>query len=566
MKHKTWAFFGIAAILAAFAFTACNSESDDGPDKVATPSANPGAGMIDGGTAITLTSATEGAEIYYTLDGSAPSKTSTRYGNAPVITADTTLKAIAVKDGMTDSDVLTAAYTIDTSKVATPIADPPAGAVAQYTEITLTTTTEGATIYYTTNGTDPTPSSSRYSSYNHPRITSATTLKAIAVKEGMTDSAVMTVAYTIDANKVVKPTATPAAGLVFIDTSITLSTNTSGAAIYYTTDGTDPTATSNNYAISHPVITTDITLKAVAIKSGMTNSDILTLEYRATPAPSTWNWTVASNFSPNNIAGVAHGNGKFIAVGAGGKMAYSADGVTWTPVTTSGFSSNNISGIAYGSDKFVAVGNLGLMAYSADGETWTPVTTSTFDSNNISGVTYGNGKFIAVGAGGKIAYSEDGVTWTTVTLSTFPSNATIKSVTYGNDKFVAVGQGGTMAYSADGVTWTAIVSGVTSNLTGVAYGNGTFVAVGQGNTLYSAGGVTWAYVSSNSGNNFSGVAYGSNKFVAVGNSRMYYSTDGVTWQTTSSSSSYNSNGVCYGGGKFVAVGNSGYIYYSNPQE
>jgi hypothetical protein len=109
------------------------------------------------------------------------------------ITGAVTIKAIAVKSGMTNSGVLSAAYTIDTSLVATPTASPGSGVVASGTMITLSTTTDGATIYYTTNGSTPTTSSTPYSA--PIPVTTAVTIKAIAVKDGMTNSGVLSVAY-----------------------------------------------------------------------------------------------------------------------------------------------------------------------------------------------------------------------------------------------------------------------------------------------------------------------------------------------------------------------------------
>ncbi len=82
--------------------------------------------------------------------------------------------------------------------VATPKFSPAAGAVTKGTNVTISTTTEGATIHYTTDGTTPTTSSPIYSSAY--KINADTTLKAIAVKVGMTDSAVATASYTIKAH------------------------------------------------------------------------------------------------------------------------------------------------------------------------------------------------------------------------------------------------------------------------------------------------------------------------------------------------------------------------------
>ena len=79
---------------------------------VATPTATPGAGTYEGSQSVTLATTTEGATIYYTTDGSTPTSASTEYESAITVSATKTIKAIAIKDGYYDSEVLTAAYTI----------------------------------------------------------------------------------------------------------------------------------------------------------------------------------------------------------------------------------------------------------------------------------------------------------------------------------------------------------------------------------------------------------------------------------------------------------------------
>lgn len=85
--------------------------------------------------------------------------------------------------------------------VAAPQADPQAGAVASGTEITLTTSTSGAQIYYTLDGSDPKDETNAarelYGADNMPVITEDCTLKAAAVLEGVY-SAVQTLQYTVD--------------------------------------------------------------------------------------------------------------------------------------------------------------------------------------------------------------------------------------------------------------------------------------------------------------------------------------------------------------------------------
>lgn len=86
--------------------------------------------------------------------------------------------------------------------------------------------------------------------------------------------------YVPDTETVEAPTSNAESGDVTIGTYISLSTSTSGADIYYTTDGTTPTASSKKY--TSPIeITADVTIKAIAVKSGMINSDVVTFSYKA---------------------------------------------------------------------------------------------------------------------------------------------------------------------------------------------------------------------------------------------------------------------------------------------
>lgn len=85
---------------------------DANTNAVATPLITPGTQDFSESFSATITCATDGASIYYTLDGSTPSATSTLYSGAISIpAATTTLKAIAVKDGMDASNVAEAVYT-----------------------------------------------------------------------------------------------------------------------------------------------------------------------------------------------------------------------------------------------------------------------------------------------------------------------------------------------------------------------------------------------------------------------------------------------------------------------
>jgi hypothetical protein len=125
MKNtRKFIYLAVAAIgFAALSLTGCPTPDVGGPgtetgkETVATPKADPAAGAVKNGENLTLTSATEGAEIWYTTDGKAPAKNgegSTKYTGPFSITPPVTVKAIAIKDGMNDSGILTASYTLQT--------------------------------------------------------------------------------------------------------------------------------------------------------------------------------------------------------------------------------------------------------------------------------------------------------------------------------------------------------------------------------------------------------------------------------------------------------------------
>lgn len=77
-----------------------------------TPTFSPAAGTYSSAQNVSIACTTEGAAIYYTTDGSTPTAESTAYTQAIPVSTTTTIKAIAVADGYTNSAVATATYTI----------------------------------------------------------------------------------------------------------------------------------------------------------------------------------------------------------------------------------------------------------------------------------------------------------------------------------------------------------------------------------------------------------------------------------------------------------------------
>ena len=80
--------------------------------KVAAPVFSPAGGTYTSAQRVTLSCSTEGADIYYTINGSTPTSSDTKYTGEISVSATITIKAIAVKSGMADSDVATETYTI----------------------------------------------------------------------------------------------------------------------------------------------------------------------------------------------------------------------------------------------------------------------------------------------------------------------------------------------------------------------------------------------------------------------------------------------------------------------
>src|SRR5208283_489983 len=126
---------------------------------------------------LTLSTTTPGATINYTLDGTKPSETAGTLYTAPIaISGTTTVKAIAYATGLTDSTVATATYTI---KAVAPSFSPAGGTYTAPQTVTLTTTTPGAHINYTLDGTAPSDTAGTL--YTAPiSISGTTTVKAIA--------------------------------------------------------------------------------------------------------------------------------------------------------------------------------------------------------------------------------------------------------------------------------------------------------------------------------------------------------------------------------------------------
>jgi hypothetical protein len=159
---------------------------------VADPVFSPSVSDITGPTAITITTATSDASIYYTTNGSTPTTSSTLYTGPIIVSHDgTVLKAIAIGYS-TYSNVVSRAYTY---RVPAPTFTPGGHYISGPTAIKISTTLEGASIYYTTNGTTPATSSTLYT--GPIVVKDGDILQAIAVASGYSQSNVTSLAFEV---------------------------------------------------------------------------------------------------------------------------------------------------------------------------------------------------------------------------------------------------------------------------------------------------------------------------------------------------------------------------------
>ncbi len=158
-----------------------------------------------------------------------------------------------------------------------PVIFPNGGTFTTPQAVSLTDTTNGAVIYYTLDSSMPTTASSVYSG---PLTVSSgsTTISALAVAPGYSPSAVDTATITIVPPAAGVPTFTPASGTYIGAQLVSITSGTPGATIYYTTDGSLPTVSSNVY--SGPInVTASEIVNASAASPGFVTSQVSSAAY-----------------------------------------------------------------------------------------------------------------------------------------------------------------------------------------------------------------------------------------------------------------------------------------------
>jgi hypothetical protein len=328
------------------------------------------------------------------------------------------------------------------------------------------------------------------------------------------------------------------------------------------------------------------------------------------------NWSGYVNDEFDDLYGVCFANGQFVAVGSGGQIQISTDGMNWenrrqgfasktntepdyqcaaygrgtfvvqgwaSAVSTnnanwmtSGSSSPAMNTLAYGNAVFVGVSDgheggsqpVGVHAVetSSDGFNWTIAPSPT--GAGLSGVAFGNGQFMVVGIPSSpsnwvVSASADGLTWTNRLAGSYQ----LTSVTYGDGMFVAVGRNSIVLTSTDGISWMNRTVPLPVDFGRIAYGNGCFVAVNGGSAkgvvIISTNAVDWTMHGTGALYPFADITFAAGLFVGVSGSSVYSSTNGVQWTRHETQALYGLTTVTYGAETFVVAGSQGAILQSD---
>lgn len=159
--------------------------------------------------------------------------------------------------------------------VAEPTFSVPPGSYSTPQSVTLSDATDGAYIYFTTDGTTPTIDSPGTMPIS---VQHSETVKVMAVARGCLPSPVASATYTLPP-QAATPTFSLPGGTYTSDQTVTISDGTAGATIYYTVDGSVPTTSSPVYGGAISIVNPYTPLQAIAAASDHSISNVASADY-----------------------------------------------------------------------------------------------------------------------------------------------------------------------------------------------------------------------------------------------------------------------------------------------
>ncbi len=242
------------------------------------PILTPNGGVFAVAQEVSVTCPIPGAVVRYSLTG-LPTETDpvVACGSTVSVARSTTFRARAWAVGFLPSATTEATYLFQFGAAEIPTFDPPGGSYGSAQNVTIATTTPGASIRYTLDGTQPNATSSIYAA--PIEITTTGVLTARAFRHDHAPSGTAQATYFIgDATG--RPVLGPGGGVYPSGLLVTVSNTTAGATIRYTTDGTDPqigdTVIADGGTIS---VTRSLRIAARAWADGMDPSPVTIADY-----------------------------------------------------------------------------------------------------------------------------------------------------------------------------------------------------------------------------------------------------------------------------------------------
>ena len=411
-----------------------------------------------------------------------------------------------------------------------PLFSPAAGTYTGTQSVTLTDATPGSTIFYTTNGSTPATtaggSTLQFSPSTPISVAASETINALATAPGFTTSPVATAAYTINAVQAAPtPTISPVTGTYTSAQTVTITD--AGTTIFYTIDGSAPTANSTKYTAPF-VVNATTTVRAIATEAGFSNSAIAQSVITINSGTTTSAINFGSGFSTAGLQFNNHArlNGTRLQLTDTGVQNEVASAFWTTPVNVQSFTNDFTfqltspnadgftftiqntgitaigpggGGLGYGPDSVGGAAGIGKSVavkfdlYSNAGEGTNSTGLYTNGASPTTPATaIGGGVSLHSGNILKAHITYDGTTLTLTITDTTNAAATfttswpinIPATVGGNTAFVGftAGTGGSTAIQ-EIVTWTYSTGATTGSKTPVVYQTANLAAVSSGPTF-----------------------------------------------------------------------------------